>query len=235
MRCWRGRARLAFAAYPFSGYVRGDAGRALNQGRGPTQMGDADLLAAWGRGDASSGHVLTTRHYTSVLRFFELSATWMAEDLTQKTFLALLEGAASFDPSRSLRAYLFGIARNQLAMYRRELATRRNDSLGDMEPEGRRTRLSALVARAEEHRILLRALVGLPPDVRLIVVLHYWEAMPSAEIGEAVGIPASTVRGRLVRARELLQRQIRSVSARSPLASAGQDELAQWLRSLAKP
>lgn len=197
------------------------------------QLSDAELIAAWRVGDTSAGQVLTSRHYLSVLRFFELSATWVAEDLTQKTFLALLERSDGFDPARSLRAYLFGIARNQLAMYRRELAIRRDDPLGDVEPMAQHSRVSALVARAQEHRLLLRALVGLPEDARLIVVLHYWEAMPSSDIATVIDVPASTVRGRLVRARALLERQIRAISAQSPLARANDAELAHWLRSLA--
>jgi RNA polymerase sigma-70 factor (ECF subfamily) len=193
---------------------------------------DVDLLAAWRSGDASAGQALMARHYPSVLRFFELSATWVAEDLTQKTFLALLERSDALAPDRSIRGYVFGIARNQLAMHLRELAHRGNDPLGDREPAAETTRLSALVARAEEHRVLLRALVSLPSDLQLVLVLHYWEAMPSAEIADAVGIPASTVRGRLSRARELLRGEIRAVAGRSPLHTASDDELAQWLRSL---
>jgi RNA polymerase sigma-70 factor (ECF subfamily) len=193
---------------------------------------DLDLLAAWRSGNPAAGQALMARHYPSVLRFFELSATWVAEDLTQKTFLALLERSDALDPTRSIRGYLFGIARNQLAMHLRELAVRGDDPLGDREPAAEQTRLSALVARAEEHRVLLRALVSLPSDLQLVLVLHYWEALPSSEIADVVGVPASTVRGRLARARELLRGEIRALAARSPLASASDDELAQWLRSL---
>ena len=193
---------------------------------------DVDLLGAWRAGDAAAGQALMAAHYAAVLRFFELSATWVAEDLTQKTFLALLERTDALDPTRSIRGYLFGIAKNQLAMHMRELAVRGNDSLGDAEPAVEQTRLSAIVARAEEHRVLLRALVRLPTDLQMVLVLHYWESLPSAEIGEAVGIPASTVRGRLSRARELLQAEVRAVAAASPLGSAGDEELAAWIRSL---
>ena len=64
---------------------------------------DIELLAAWRAGDAAAGHALMARHYPSVLRFFELSATWVAEDLTQKTFLAMLERSEALDPTRSIR------------------------------------------------------------------------------------------------------------------------------------
>ncbi|MCA9706225.1 MAG: sigma-70 family RNA polymerase sigma factor [Myxococcales bacterium] len=196
---------------------------------------EVELLAAWRNGHKAAGEVLMARYYPSVLRFFELSATWVAEDLTQKTFLALLERSDALDPERSIRGYLFGIARNQLAMHLRGLA-HEPGGLGDEgEPAAEQTRLSTIIARVEEHRVLLRALAELPADLQMVLVLHYWEAMPSAEIGEAVGIPASTVRGRLSRARELLQGEIRARSSRSPLGSADDGELAAWFRSLLAP
>jgi RNA polymerase sigma factor (sigma-70 family) len=208
-------------------------------GRAPTIVivtaegsSDVDLLAAWRSGDAAAGQALMARHYPSVLRFFELSATWVAEDLTQKTFLALLERSGALEPTQTIRGYLFGIARNQLAMHLRELAIRGSDPLGDREVAAETTRLSAIVARAEEHRVLLRALVSLPSDLQLVLVLHYWESMPSSEVADAVGIPASTVRGRLQKARELLRGDVRALAARSALATASDDDLAQWLRSL---
>jgi RNA polymerase sigma factor (sigma-70 family) len=45
-----------------------------------------------------------------------------------------------------------------------------------------------------------RALAHLKPDLRIVVVLHYYGGMETAEIGVALGIPPATVRSRLHRA-----------------------------------
>ena len=50
----------------------------------------------------------------------------------------------------------------------------------------------------------LRALSMLPPDLRAVVVLHYYAGLTSAEIGAALGIPGATVRFRLANARKRL-------------------------------
>lgn len=51
---------------------------------------------------------------------------------------------------------------------------------------------------------VLRALSSLPPDLRAVVVLHYYADLTSAEIGSALRIPSATVRFRLAKARERL-------------------------------
>ena len=192
---------------------------------------DAQLLQAWRSGDLAAREALVRRHYPSVLRFFELGATWAAEDLTQRTFMALLEKANEIDPARSVKPYLFGIARNQLAMYLRHLARTQTGAFAEeAEPVHPQTRLSMIVARGEQQRALLRALVTLDPDLRAAIVLHYWEGLPSAEIGQVLEIPPSTIRGRLVRARELLARQLHQIAPSAPVP--GPEDLEGWIRAL---
>jgi RNA polymerase sigma-70 factor (ECF subfamily) len=78
---------------------------------------DRALLVAWRAGDRERGNELFRRHIRSVSRFFRSKIPEAAEDLTQTTFLAV----AQVDPARigevPFRAYLFGIARNQLLMH----------------------------------------------------------------------------------------------------------------------
>ena len=50
----------------------------------------------------------------------------------------------------------------------------------------------------------LRALSFLSPDLRAVVVLHYYAEMTSAEIAHALRIPSATVRFRLANARTRL-------------------------------
>lgn len=66
---------------------------------------DVALLQAWREGDGHAGDALVTRHYKSVLRFFELR-TRAAEDLTQRTFLACVEGRDRIQLANGFRAYL---------------------------------------------------------------------------------------------------------------------------------
>lgn len=195
---------------------------------------DFELLERWRTGDPSAGDALVRRHYGSVLRFFEVR-TRLAEDLTQRTLLACVEGRERFRGDASFRAYLFGIARRQL--FRHLEDERRVDrlaSLDDPEPQPG-TSLSVLVARREEHQILLTAMSGLPEEVQTVIVLHYWDGLMAREIAEVLDVPTSTITTRLARARQALGDRIRRVARRGRASDAVLADLDGWVRSLADP
>ncbi|HPF87628.1 MAG TPA: sigma-70 family RNA polymerase sigma factor, partial [Candidatus Limiplasma sp.] len=54
----------------------------------------------------------------------------------------------------------------------------------------------------------LTAVTNLPQKYREVVWLHYYQQMPLAEIARALNLPASTVRSRLLRAKEKLYRKL---------------------------
>lgn len=166
---------------------------------------DQDLLYRAVAGDTSAREALFARHYLSVFRFFELNATWVADDLTQKTFMACLERLASV-PADAFRPYLFGIARKQLLMYLRRVATRGH--LETPPPEVRNTGVSTIVARSQRQRRLLVALARLTEEQRTMITLHYWEGLNSTELAGVLEIPASTVRTRLARVRDRIKEQL---------------------------
>ena len=175
--------------------------------------GDAQLLARAVAGDGAAREALCTRYYLPVLRFFELNATWVAEDLTQRTFVACLEKLSTV-PANAFRPYLFGIARNQLRLYVRAAMTRMAHDEPDAEVK--HTGVSTIVARSQQQRRLLVALGKLSEEERIAITLHYWEELSSAELGQVLNIPASTVRTRLMRARERIRAELERQGERNP-------------------
>src|SRR5215210_2704749 len=112
---------------------------------------DAELLVAWREGDRAAGEALMRRHYRSVLRFFELNASWAADDLAQRTFMACIERAAAVRDTEAFRAYLLGVARRQLAQHQRELSRTRSLRQFDApEARGNTAQLSTLLARGRD-------------------------------------------------------------------------------------
>lgn len=198
------------------------------------EASDAELLQRWRAGDRDAGEALMRRHYRTVLRFFELNASWAAEDLTQRTFVASIERADHVRDAGAFRAYLLGIARRQLAMHLREL-TRGNtlDSFESHEPAGRMTRVSTLVARNREQMLALRALASLPRRAQALLILFYWDGVKTPELALSQGVPESTIRTRLARARDLLRRKMTTLSGPAlPTAAPDDDELRTLLASL---
>ena len=172
---------------------------------------DADLLERWRAGDRAAAQALVRRHYASVLRYFELNASWAAEDLAQRTFMASIEHPERVRNAAAFLAYLMGIARRQLALHHRELArAARVDAFDDVDG---RTQLSTLLARNHEQILLLRALASLPRRAQLLLVLYYWENMRTPTLAEAFDTPVSTIRTQLERARALLRRRLDAIAA----------------------
>ncbi|MCX4241195.1 RNA polymerase sigma factor [Paraliomyxa miuraensis] len=203
-----------------------------------TDETDFELLERWRDGDPSASNELARRHYDSVRRFFEVRLTHAADDLTQRTFLACIESLSKQSLHTSFRSYLFGVARNQMLMHLR--SSSRIDGLrsfAESSPErpSRKTTLTGVFARCEQQGLLLQALVELPPDLQIVVQLYYWEGMATAEIGEVVQIPASTVTTRLARARELVKRSLVKMKLTPKMHASIVRDVPGWTRSLVDP
>ncbi len=199
-------------------------------------LGDAQLLERWRAGDRVAAQTLARRHYASILRYFELNASSVAEDLAQATFMACVERAAEVRDADAFRAYLMGIARRQLAMYLRDLARRRaagvldvQGEFGEFDEVPQRTQLSTLVARSHEQLLVMRALASLPRRPQMLLILFYWDRMRTPQLAEAFGVPVSTIRTQLQRARERLRARMEELA---PAGALRVDDDEGWLPEL---
>lgn len=191
-------------------------------------MTDESLLDAWRRGDRTLGNELFARHIRSVSRFFRTKVPDAAEDLTQQTFLALLDPARI--PTVSFRAYLFGIARNQLLMHLRgkTRAAARFDPLTHSAPDAGASPVRVAQA-GEQSRALAVALQKLPVDYQVALELHYFDGLSVAEISEVVGKPAGTIKSLLSRGRDLLRERIAELVGDEVLVASLHGELDRWM------
>ena len=80
---------------------------------------DIELLQRWRGGDTTAGNELVRRHFSAVYRFFCNKVLEGVSDLTQQTFLALVEGQERLPERASFRAYLLGVARYKLVHHLR--------------------------------------------------------------------------------------------------------------------
>jgi len=194
---------------------------------------DLALLAAWRAGDRERGNELFQRHIRSISRFFRTKVPEAAEDLTQNTFLALVE----IDPARisgaSFRAYLFGIARNHLLMHLRTKlrADARFDPLTRSARDAGAGAVN-LVARQQQQVLLATALQKLPIDYQVALELHYFEGLPLAEIAEVLGRPVGTIKSLLARGREMLREHLEELATSQELLASLVGELERWIGTL---
>ena len=193
---------------------------------------DGAWLRAWRDGDRAAGDALVRKHYVAVHRFFEVKATAVADDLTQRTFLACVQAIDRLERAASFRAFLFGIARNQLLQHveRRKTA---DDSVDFEEVAGRSTRASMLVARKLEQQVVLRALAELPDELAHAIQLYYWEGLDMREIADATDSTPTAVSTRLHRARRRLRELAMRLSHRPELRESIGNDIEAVTRSIA--
>ena len=139
----------------------------------------------------------------SVIRQVDLTlSSSSAEDSCQEIFLALVEAAGRFQPGRSVRAYLAGIAVRKAREHRRNIWFQRTVLRRlSFVPAGLSSQVDEQVDARVEGRRLLSALA---PGFREVLVLHVVEGMSAEEISAALGISVNTVWTRLHRARQKL-------------------------------
>jgi RNA polymerase sigma-70 factor (ECF subfamily) len=131
----------------------------------------------------------------------------LAEDLAQETFVKAFRNLAAFDSKRRLSSWLFRIAHNTGidALRRFKPATVDIDA-GDVAEEPAAPSAGDPVERRALGQALQAALARLRPDQRTVVVLRYESGLSFEEIGQVLGIPESTARSHVHRARKELAR-----------------------------
>lgn len=170
-------------------------------------------------GDERAFTSLYRRHSGAVYRFAWLltGSESLANDVTQETFVELLEGLDRYDPARgSLAAYLCGIAR--FRAYR--VTDRRMESVPDVEDVDGVPDVGAMpdlpleaLERARAIDRLYDAIRRLPAPYREILILVELHEMAYADAAAVAGIELGTVRSRLSRAKARLAAMLRDGEA----------------------
>ena len=195
---------------------------------------DAELLEAWGEGDAEAGNELFQRYFDGVCRFFRNKVTHEeVEDLVQRTMLAVVGSRASFRKESSFRTYLFTLARNEVhAHYTRRRPKRDAIDFGTMSVADLGPSPTGLMALRDEERLLLQALRQIPVDLQIALELHYYEGMSGPELADVLQIPEGTVRSRLRRAKALVQERVEVLAATPALRESTCGDLDGWAARL---
>lgn len=132
------------------------------------------------------------------------------QDALQATFLTAIEQADSYDPERDVRPWLLGILANHVRKERRANRQRGVAAIDDALADGLAGDFAqdSPIARAEGREFGLatkQAMKRLPTPFREVIVLHLQHGLNAAEIGEALGRPAGTVRTQVVRGLDRLR------------------------------
>jgi RNA polymerase sigma-70 factor, ECF subfamily len=160
---------------------------------------DEALIIEFQAGSRAAFEELFARYHGPLYGFFRrrLDSAERAEDLTQETFLAVIQAASRYEPRALFRTYLYGIALKLVASERRKQI--RNFPVVDSTAE------PTVDDGSDVVHWVRQALQRLEESEREILMLREFEQLSYSEIGELLRIPINTVRSRLFRARMSLK------------------------------
>ena len=150
-----------------------------------------------------------------------------AEDTAQDVLLKSIRHLHKMEEPRALSVWLYKVTRNRCWMSRRrsKFAPQQTLSLDELMPDsdelesitagGDGTPERHALTRQEAERVH-QAVLRIPPQYRLILVLHDMEDLDTAEVAQITGLREGTVRVRLHRARLFVRRELARPSATKP-------------------
>jgi len=191
---------------------------------------DAELLHAWRHGDQAAGKKLFGRYVDPVSRFFFNKISGEPDDLVQETFARCVRGG---DRVREFRPYLFGVAYHVL--YEHIRGKQRPDQVRDLDgcsAHDLGPGPSTVFRQRREQKLLLEGLRRIPLAYQIVLELHYWESMTTEEIGQALGVPTGTIRGRLRAGRTKLKHAMATLDVPKVVLKSTLDDLEGWARGL---
>ncbi|MBS0580988.1 MAG: RNA polymerase sigma factor RpoE [Proteobacteria bacterium] len=186
-------------------------------------VSDLSLVRRVQRGDKGAFDALVLKYQHKlvklVMRYVRNPAE--AEDIAQEAFIKAYRALPGFRGDSAFYTWLYRIAintaKNAVASRDRSpidysLDRSGNEESNDMQghmkdaetPEG-------LVLTDEIRSIVNAAIEALPEDLRTAIVLRELEGLSYEEIAATMDCPVGTVRSRIFRAREAIDRQLREV------------------------
>lgn len=188
----------------------------------PTTADDTDqeLVRRVQAGDQTAFNLLVLKYQHRVLklvgRFVNDAAE--AEDVAQEAFLKAYRALASFRGDSAFYTWLYRIAintaKNALVSQRRRPVDFDLD-LQDPEQYDRHAKLKeadtpeGVLLTDEIRSVVEEAMEQLPEDLRTAIVLRELEGLSYEEIAEAMDCPVGTVRSRIFRAREAIDKKLK--------------------------
>lgn len=184
------------------------------------EASDLELVRRVQRGERAAFDLLVLRYQHKVIKLVArlLRDPAEAEDVAQEAFVKAYRAIGSFRGDSAFYTWLYRIAVNTA---RNAMASRQRRPL-DYEADLSESEQSAVESRMkhgdtpeaaalsdEIHQTVNRAVADLPEDLRTAIILREVEGLSYEEIAQAMECPVGTVRSRIFRAREAIDRSLK--------------------------
>lgn len=142
-----------------------------------------------------------------------------AEDTMQEVLSRSLVHLAKIQEPQALAVWLYTVTRNRCWRMRRKGASapRHLLSLNELMPdetelvrliEGATESPEGNLLHAEQHHLLHQAVLRMPVELRIVLVLHDMEELKTEQVAQILGLQPGTVRVRLHRARLFVRKEM---------------------------
>jgi RNA polymerase sigma-70 factor (ECF subfamily) len=183
---------------------------------------DLALVERVQRGERSAFDVLVLRYQHKVLKLVQryIRDPMEAEDVVQEAFIKAFRAIGSFRGDSAFYTWIYRIAintaKNAIVSSKRRPVNVDIDvqdpEQGDLEARLTYGETPEQLALSDEIRETVnRAMAGLPEELRTAIVLREIDGLSYEEIAESMDCPVGTVRSRIFRAREAIDRQLRPI------------------------
>lgn len=181
---------------------------------------DQALVERVQKGDKKAFDLLVRKYQQRVMNVLSRYVRDYAEvqDLAQETFIKAYRALASFRGDSAFYTWLYRIAINTAKNH--IVAQGRRPPTDDVEaseaeyyegPSALKDTSTPerIVLRDEIEKVVFDAIEALPEDLRTAITLRELEDMSYEEIAEAMDCPIGTVRSRIFRAREAIDKKLK--------------------------
>ncbi len=145
-----------------------------------------------------------------------------AEDTMQEVLYRSLGHLAKLEDPRALAVWLYTVTRNRCWRMRSKgsAVSKKTLSLEELMPgEVEMARLledaskepENSLLRGEQHKLLHQAILRIPAQLRIVLVLHDMEELDTGEVAQILALQAGTVRVRLHRARLSVRKELSKI------------------------
>lgn len=185
-----------------------------------TSQVDKELVDRVKAGDKQAFNVLVQKYQHKLVKLISryVHDPTEAMDVAQEAFIKAYRALPNFRGDSSFYTWLYRIGINTAKNYLVSQGRRPPDSDIDAQDAERYdidSRLKdqetpeALAQRDEIERTVFKAIEQLPDDLRTAITLRELEGLTYEEIAQAMDCPIGTVRSRIFRARDAIDRRLR--------------------------